>query len=306
MKPLAASLLLLSGLAQATDVGVSELPCPFGEGNVRVYSKLSTNRLGGWDSDLASYAVGGQWRTYAISTCPSSLYSFPSEAGPDPKLQEVTHRERLMTLLEQARAEFGENPSPWDRYEIAIRILSLDRSPEPLRLARLYLSAAWTARDVAVDVYKGLEGPEMAWKLLQTGEAELQKPQMDASTKKILLHNLARVAHRGGYLAERDMHLASFEGLGPLSAEEQKVLSDFQMVKEVEPRLLTQAASHLDAHIAQAVDSRSKSWALYVRGDIARRAGETEKAKTHFNAVLASEQSEPQIRHLATWLLEGL
>ena len=305
MRSLLFSGLFLSSLANATDVGVRELPCPFGEGEVRVYAKLSTNRLGGWDSDLASYSVGGQWRKYAISTCPSSLYSFPSESGPSPKLQNEDYRQRLHQLLEKAKGEFGEDPAIWDRYEIAVRILSLDEEPEPTRLARLYLNAAWTARDVAVDVYKGLQGPEMAWSLLQEGQNELKKSTLDSSTRKILRHNLARIAHRGGFIQQRDLHLEAFEKLTPLSTQEQQVLTRFrQMVIEVEPRFLAKAAVHLDRHIAQSADSQSKSWAHLVRGDIARRAGETEKAKNHFAAVLASQDSDDQMRQLASWLIE--
>jgi tetratricopeptide (TPR) repeat protein len=296
---------ILNPAVWATNVGVRELPCPFGEGSVQVYSKLSSNRLGGWDSDLANYAVGGQWRTYAISTCASSLYSFPSEAGPGKNLQSESSRQKLEALLQQAKTEFGKEPPVWDRYTIAIRILSLDANPEPSRLAKLALNAAWTARDEAVDVYKGLKGPEMAWGLIQKGNTELEKTSLDASTRKILLHNLARIAHRGGFIQARDNYLKAFEATPPLSPAEKQVLTRFRnLAEKVEPALLAKAAVYLDAQIAASSDSQSKSWAQYIRGDIARRAGETDKAKTHFRAVLASEKTDPQIRQLANWFLE--
>lgn len=296
----------LSSTALATDIGVRERPCPFGEGSVQVYSKLSSNRLGGWDSDLANYAVGGQWRTFAISTCASSLYSFPSEAGPGENLKEASTRQKLETLLRQAKVEFGEDPPIWHRYTIAIRILSLDTHPEPSRLAKLALNAAWTARDQAVDVYRGLNGPRMAWDLLQSGDTELKKTDLDAPTRKVLLHNLARIAHRGGFLQARDTYLSAFEAEGSLSLAEKEMLSRFRNIAvQVEPALLAKAGVYLDAQIAASRDSQSKSWARYVRGDIARRAGETEKAKTHFRAVLASDKTDTQIRELADWFLEN-
>jgi hypothetical protein len=296
---------LLSTTASATDVGVRELPCPFGEGTVEVYAKLSSNRLGGWDSDLANYSVGGQWRTYAISTCASNLFSFPSEAGPSQNLKNQATQQKLVQLLDRARIEFGDKPTVWDRYEIAMRILSLDAEPEPHRMAKLALNAAWTARDQAVDVYKGLEGPEMAWSLLESGNEELKKTTLDPATRKIVLFNLARVAHRGGFIQPRDAYLTAFERLTPLTEPEEKVLLRFRnIVNEVEPALLAKAALYLDAQITASSDSQNKSWARYVRGDIARRSGDTEKAKTHFRAVLASEKTDPQVRQLADWFLK--
>ena len=307
MIPIALLGLLLPATVHATDVGVRELPCPFGEGNVRVYAKLSSNRLGGWDSDLASYSVGGQWRNYAISTCPSSLYSFPSEGGPSEQLADEEYRTTLHTLLLDAKAEFGEDPAIWERYEIAIRILRLQDEMEPLRVAKLYLDAAWTARDMAVDVYKGLDGPEMAWGLLEAGATELQKTELDDPTKKILHYNLARIAHRGGFLALRDQHINAFEALGNLSAIEQETLSRFRsMTTEVEPLYLAQAARFLEAHLASSRDSSLSSWAHYVLADISRRAGQTNSARTHFTAVTQSDHSEEQLKSLAQWFLERL
>ena len=299
--------LMIPATIQATEVGIRELPCPFGEGTVRVYAKLSANRLGGWDSDLASYSVGGQWRKYAISTCPSSLYSFPSEGGPSDQLGDESYRQELQALLEQAMVDFGESPPIWERYEIAIRILKLEDNIEPIRIARLYLDAAWTARDEAVDVYRGLEGPEMAWSLLEAGKAELKKPALDVPTKKILHHNLARVAHRGGFLALRDQHIEAFSSLGDLSDAEQEVLARFRrMTTEVEPLYLAQAARHLEAHLAATPEGNLSSWAHYVLGDIARRAGQTNAARSHFQAAIDSRYTDPPTRNLAEWLLDRL
>ena len=306
MRTLLLATCLLSATASATEVGIRELPCPFGEGNMRVYAKLSANRLGGWDSDLASYSVGGQWREYAISTCPSSLYSFPSEAGPSSRLQDPEYRLQLQSLLESARTEFGESPETWEKYEIAIRILFLDE-PEPLKIARLYLQAAWTARDRAVDVYKGLEGPIQAWQLLESGAVELEKTTIDPGTRRILHYNLARIAHRGGFLALRNQHLADFHNNGPLQPEETLAAARFQsMVNQVEPIYLAKAALLLEAHIASTADSQSSCWAHYVRADIARRAGDLDKARVHYEAVLASAHADDRIQALTSWFMERL
>ena len=299
-------LALFSGSAQATDVGISDLPCPVGEGSVRVYTKLSSNRLGGWDSDLATYSVGGQWRTYAISTCQNNLFSFPSDTGPSPRIKEDAYVAKLNSVLEKARNEIGETPEIWQRYEIAIRIIALEKESDPLRIARLYLNAAWTARDRAVDVYKGLEGPIMASRLLEQGQEELQKPNLEKSVQKILHHNLARIAHRGGFFQKRDQHLAAFEALGSLSEKEKSVLKTFhRMVNEIEPGLLKKAAAQLDEYLSSATDSKTRAWAHYTRADIARRNGDRVNARKHYQSVLKSKNPDEKLLELAKWFLEN-
>lgn len=306
MRTLLALLAMSSSSAYATDVGISDLPCPIGEGSVRIYTKLSSNRLGGWDSDLATYAVGGQWRTYAISTCKENLFSFPSDAGPSPKVKDSAYVAKVNTVLDKARKEMGEDLEIWQRYEVAIRIIELEKDTDPLRIARLYLSAAWTARDRAVDVYKGLDGPMMAARLLKQGKDELQKPKLEKSVQKILHHNLARIAHRGGFFQERDHHLAQFEAVGSLSKQELAVLQTFRkMVNDIEPGLLQKAAVYLEKYLSSATDSRTRGWAHYTRADIARRQGNTDKAKQHYQAVLKSEHAEKKLIELAKWFLEN-
>ena len=62
--------LMLSSLALATQLDIQIEPCPTGKGTARVYTKVSANTHGGWDSDLVSYSTEGQYREYAIATCP--------------------------------------------------------------------------------------------------------------------------------------------------------------------------------------------------------------------------------------------
>ena len=76
--------LLLTAVASATRVVASELDCPVDDGSVRVFTKISSDTHGGWDSDLASYSSRGQWRAYAVSTCAKSLYSLYGSDMTDP------------------------------------------------------------------------------------------------------------------------------------------------------------------------------------------------------------------------------
>ena len=61
--------------AHATQVTWRSGPCPIGNDTVRVFSKVSENMLGGWDSDSAPYSANGQWRTHKVASCAESLFS---------------------------------------------------------------------------------------------------------------------------------------------------------------------------------------------------------------------------------------
>ena len=97
----------------------------------------------------------------------------------------------------------------------------------------------------------------------------------------------------------------SVEAIGQLSALEQEVLTRFRrMTTEIEPLYLTQAARQLEAHLNSKPDSRISSWARYVLGDIARRAGQNEDAASHFRTVVSSPYTDPQLKKLAQWFLD--
>ena len=85
-------ILMTLGVALATGVTHEEVACPYGEGKVRRYHKVSSNNLGGYDSDLARYSTRAQFREFAVSTCPSNYFSVlgkdldlvvPAEKSPD-------------------------------------------------------------------------------------------------------------------------------------------------------------------------------------------------------------------------------
>ena len=68
-------MLMMLSTALATGVTHEEVDCPYGEGKVRRYHKVSSNNLGGYDSDLARYSTRAQFREFAVSTCPSNYFS---------------------------------------------------------------------------------------------------------------------------------------------------------------------------------------------------------------------------------------
>ena len=296
-------LLALLPLAIATQVSYEVRPCPLGGEETKVFYKLSANTHGGWDSDLASYSTEGQWREYALATCPNSLLTLYSEdmAAPmDPKHAPAIE-ERLAELRKQYKLD-ADNVETWERYLVAGEIYKI-LGKDHRFLAQLYLEASWVARDEAVGLYVGLEGPVAAKKLMDQGELELKK-SLEPRQRKVLLHNLARVAHRGGFMADRDRYLGLFEAVGNLDIDEKRALEDLKRYgREVEPKLQRLAVTELKAYLAtNPADGVEVARATYLLADLARRLGENQEAARGYALVLTLREAPLELRELAAFL----
>jgi len=294
---------LLIATALATGIRFEEVACPHGEGPVRHYFKVSANTHGGYDSDLATYSTRGQFREYAVSTCPSSYFS---ALGSD--LDMIIPASKTVSVDEAIAASRAswrdrDNPAVWERYDTAARIYRvLDR--DPLTVAELYLNAAWTARDAAVGVYVGgLEGPEAARQILNVGNEEFKK-NLTPEAIKLLRYNLARVAHRGGFPAERDRHLSAFLKLNTLTPDErtagQRMLS---ITQSVEPGLLAHAVIALKEGLARPGDPVRLARAQYQLADLYRRLGQPETAAKEFMAVEQLADAPDELKQMARFLM---
>lgn len=297
-------LLLLASLSSgfATKVTVSEIPCPVGSGRVKVYEKQISNAMGGFDSDLASYSTKGQFRTHAISTCPSnmlSMYGNDMQEG-----IEEADRARVLAVLEHARSipSKATDPQVWERYRIAAEVYrALGWSSD--KLGDLYLEASWTARDEAVGVFVGLEGPKDADAKLAQAKQALGS-DLSAENKKTLLYNMARIAHRAGYNEARDEHLAAFAATGSLTDAEKKALARFRHITiEVEPQLQDLAITEYK----RALDSTELSGedrirVQYLLADLLRRRDRPSEALPHYTAVMNADGTPDDLREMAIYL----
>ncbi|HJN76347.1 MAG TPA: hypothetical protein QGF58_20630 [Myxococcota bacterium] len=294
-------MLLLLASALATQLTYDHAPCPVGEDDhARVYSKLAANQIGGWDSDLARYSSEGQWREYAIATCRDSLFSVYS--GDMGMILDADDKRAIEKRLKQLRRGVDvDTLEVWDRYLLAVEVYRL-LGRDALFLAQIYLEASWTARDRVVGVYAGLEGPTDARDILDAGALELDKV-LDDHTRKIVLHNMARVAHRGGWPKERDAHLTAFEAVGDLDEDEARVLKEFHwIVDEVEPRLQDLALTELGAYLETAPEGHERVRATYLMADLLRRRGRLEEARRGFLLVAENPEAPAEYKDLATWL----
>ena len=298
-------LLLSSAVANATTVEIEMVDCPLGEGSVKVYHLSSTSQRGGYDSDLASYASQGQFRTYAVSTCPENMFSLRGtdmavDLGP-------VDQEKLEAVIDEEtqRLADAENPTVWERYRIAARIYEF-LGHSQLTLANLYLEASWTARDEAVGVYLGLNGPKDAASLLAGGDQELQK-ELSTEQRKVVLWNLARVAHRAGENTKRDGYVQEFRSLGALTdAETQAVQVLNNVAHEIEPALQRLALAAFKKALEEELSPTERARAKYLEAELNRRLGNADVAAPLFVAVRDDTQTENSMRDMASLFADQL
>ncbi|MEC8424048.1 MAG: hypothetical protein VX000_09735, partial [Myxococcota bacterium] len=138
-------LAFLGRTAHATRLQVETVACPVGGAPTKVYEKIVTNTLGGFDSDLAAYSDKGQYRQYAVSTCPDNLVSL---YGPDMRTpMDAETQTRVLAAVEAIRPTLppADALQVWDRYLLAGAAYRA-MGASSIELADLYLRASWTAR----------------------------------------------------------------------------------------------------------------------------------------------------------------
>jgi len=296
------ALLCWSGTAHATKVSVKVHPCPIGTGTVKIYESIAANKLGGFDSDLAHFSRGGQFRAWAISTCPENLLSAYGEDMRRPWTAD--ERATAATLLPSlaTMAQHPGEPTITERYRMAAELYKA-WGADPFDIADVYIQASWVARDDAVGEVMGIQGPAGVLEALEMGAGELAK-DLPTATRKVLRFNLARIAHRGGLGEARDEHLAAFVALGELDAAEQSALAAFhEAAGQTEPALQHLAIEQLKLGLRRpGLEMQDKIRATYLLADLLRRTGHPEDAFPLYVLVADEGQAPDDLRTLSTLL----
>ena len=139
---------MFSTSANAAKITVSETQCPYLDDGVRVYKLVSDNKIGGFDSDLASYSSGKQFRQVAISTCYNNLFSvYGRDIGIKINAKSL---KAINAAIEKSTSKFKDpkNPTVWERYAIANAVYAVLEAPFYKR-ANLMLEASWTILGVS-------------------------------------------------------------------------------------------------------------------------------------------------------------
>lgn len=270
-----------------------EVDCPLGKDYARVFSFSSQNQLGGYDSDLASYAKGEQFRTFAVSTCYDNYFSLYGTDFSITLTEEQQSKVQEVIAALRTKLMDPKNPLVWERYEIAAEIYRIINRP-PHFLAQVYLEASWTVRDSFVGFHQGLHGPKSAQEILSLGPKELQKT-LSPEQKKTLVFNLSRVAHRAGYPKLRDMYLNRFEALANLSPSDKKGLIYIRNIAIPKEKYYQEKAREELLRAVQNMENLNKEERLhtqYLLADLHRRLGEPVLAKPLYEKVRAQSQDE--------------
>jgi len=280
-----------------------EVQCPLGEDFARVFSLTSQNQLGGYDSDLASYAKGEQFRTFAISTCYDNFFSL---YGKDFHITlSETQRQNVEKALEKAKKRLLDqnNPLLWERYEIAADIYQALSYSDSL-IGQLYLEASWTVRDSFVGYHQGLNGPKSVEQVLSLGVREIAA-QTDPEKKKLLIFNLARVAHRGGYATIRDQYIETFLLLPNLTSKDKQSMKYVQSYALPKEQYYQKKAleSFRKALKNEELSSKESTRILYLVADLYRRLGNKEEAQTRYKKVHVTS-NDTRLQELSLFFLQ--
>jgi len=264
---------------------------------------IGTNGLGGHDSDGCTYARGVQPRVFAVATSPTTLFSARMEQWPEavpPDLREALLR-RLVDIGKEVSNVRDLKPS--ERYELAAVSAEL-LGASHFAIGELYLIGAWTVRDTIVGFLPGVQGASDAW--VKLGElVPLAQQQTEAEPRTRAMFDLARLSHRGGFVGERDeflMLLDTFEDAGIGGPEKRAAF--FRRVGE-ENRLLGKARERFRKGIAAGEGSgEEQAFYRFLAGDLARRLGDFDAARTDLEAVDLSPQASEEVRLRARDVLE--
>lgn len=295
------TLFLLISASWATGLHSEEVSCPIGEDVAKQFFVLSSNEYGGFDSDGATYSSGMQFRNYEIVTCSQNFYT---ALGADmEKTWSSEEAKTILAIIEKTRTSFQNPklPETWERYELAIEIYRWQGKPYPF-LIELYQKATWSIRDEAVGIHEGLAGPTVADQVLKLGSKELEKT-LSSEQRKMVLFNLARVAHRNARFEQRTQFISAFMALPDLSSMEKKTGARFKELTEViEPEYLKKTKIEIEKYLQ---DNPNDGQMLYILGDIYRRLDDMDSCTKYFNAANLTNDLQEEQRQIMQYLLKG-
>ena len=282
-----------------------EVTCPVDGTELTVSRPVSTNALGGTDSDYCQYASGEQARQHDVATCPTCFYSGRLSSFDEvfTDAQRRALREMLRSAVPPSRSV--EQLEVWDSYQIAALCAGvLDRGA--FERGDILLTAAWTVRDRAVGFIPAVDGPLDA--AVQLNEMEVLWAEIpDLQIQQMALFDLTRLAHRGGMRARRDGYLERLDQLPPIPPELLEIRNKVRELHALEDRFLEKALEHYREGMQRNEGSpEAQVYVRYLIVDLERRLGHEKGLLDDLNVLLADPLLPDAIRPMAKGVKEIL
>jgi len=298
---------LLLGLSQSAHgrTATDEVVCPVDGTVVPVSRPVSTNALGGTDSDFCQYASGEQARQHGVATCPTCFFSARLSSFHDPLTD--ADRRALREMLRSAvpPTVSVEDMEAWDRYQLAALCAGiLGRST--FDRGDLLHTGAWTVRDRAVGFIPAVDGPLDA--AVQLDEMDVHWAEIpDLQIRQMALFDLARLAHRGGMRSRRDGYLDRLDELQPVPPELLQIRGKVRELLSIEDRFLEKALEHYqEGLIRNEGTPEERVYYRYLVLDLKRRLGREKGLLDELNLLLADPLLPEGIRPMAKGIKEIL
>jgi len=317
-------LLIISNTCLATSSKTVEAVCPVCANQFSASKLMSTNNLGGYDSDLCSNARGYSPLMSMIWGCPVCNFCGYSDEFEE-KLSDTRKNELKSWLANDIKVEKKGPENRYDaipaqtRYEVAARIAEMSKKPA-LETGRLWLNAAWTCRhlgliDVASEAAPLTEiSPEKCKTLFQAlddnsrkikpsenraGDMvkilaataarvdELQIPEAEQVAAYMMLAKLFRSSGENQQAENFIVRALAADKSGQIAREAEAIR--FSMKEEA--RFQAKAAEWLEKALTQAeLQEQEKIELTLTLAETCRRIGDNDRAEKFFLQLFDSKK----------------
>ncbi|HPM75446.1 MAG TPA: DUF2225 domain-containing protein [bacterium] len=306
----AASLVLIGQAALATSVERVTATCPVCGREIEAQTIVSTNNLGGQDTDFLTRA-GGQNPIMIIAiTCPQCLYS-----GYLGDFREPVSEEFKAKFAAAKLRPLDSIDKPWVRHDLIAQVMKLKDAPARM-LADQYLKVSWAARlaDNPFEIlYQRLSKEEDEWvsghyKELENFARDKNPAEREVDDARavlagvkeapaelryaMVLYSLRKLSDHG----EHELVAEALPMLQPqLDADDWSLLAArVNASAEIERRAQRKAvANYTQGLQGDDLDEETRIVHTYLCGELQRRLGRYEQARALFQLAQKNE-SKPE------------
>jgi hypothetical protein len=297
-----------AGALRATEIAPKEFTCPVDETKFTGNALVSTDKLGGMDSDFCAWPKGTPALAYEVQVCPGCFYAARNEYFTQNIAEET--RANLKTALDKWRKDHPgvtkvEELEPGRRWELAAVCAIVRQAPAPT-VGNLWLRAAYATRQAAgADVRLGFSDPMSSFEILDSLEEGLKK-EKDPKKLSDGLIQLAFGCHRAGDVKRRDATVKKLEAMKLDEAQAARLAAlrkAFDAEKLYQERTV---ACFREALSKELVKPEEAHIYLFIVADTTRRLGKEADAVKLYREVKAAGKIRRDVASLCDFLINWL